>query len=206
LPKSIDPTVVFLGFVGPSKGFHVLMQAFEGLSVPAKLVVVGPVFESLPIYEQRFCSAQEWQRVLSVMRGDERVESVGPIYGDERFSYLRRAWVCAVPSFTEGGCLVLQEALAVGTQVVATRVGPLPEMLDESPGHRLVEANDPIGLRAAIEQCLEAGATEPLGVSETYLAGGTTAFELLAKESRRTPAQTLAGRRGKRVLSRTGSR
>lgn len=178
-PKSPEPTLVFLGFVAPSKGFHVLMQAFEGLTVPARLVVVGPVFDELVRYERRFCAAEEWSRILSVMRDDVRIECVGPIYGDDRFRYLREAWACLLPSFTEGGSVVVQESLAIGTSVIASPVGPLPEMLAGTPGHRLVQPLDARGLRTAMEDTLRAGPKEPVGVSSAYLDGGRTVLEVL---------------------------
>jgi glycosyltransferase involved in cell wall biosynthesis len=181
LPKSPEPTLVFLGFVAPSKGFHILIEAFAQLSVPARLVVVGPVFEELVRYERRFCTPERWHRALAMMRSDERIECVGPVYGDDRFGYLRRAWACLLPSFTEGGSVVVQEALAVGTSVIATAVGPLPEMLADSPGHRLVRPMDVQGLCAAMADSLAAGVREPLGVSPTYLDGGTTIAEVLAR-------------------------
>jgi glycosyltransferase involved in cell wall biosynthesis len=159
------------------------MQAFERLTTPVRLVVVGPVFDDLVRYEQRFCPVKEWDRVLSVLRSDNRIELVGPIYGDERFEYLRRAWACVLPSFTEGGSVVVQETLAVGTQMIATRVGPLPEMLEGTPGHRLVDPADADGLRKAIEECLQHPPNEPMGVSQAYLDGGATVFEVLAQQS-----------------------
>jgi glycosyltransferase involved in cell wall biosynthesis len=183
-PKSADPTLVFLGIFAPSKGAHVLIEAFEGLAIPAKLLVIGPVFKVLSRYERRFCTPERWDHILSVLQTDDRIESVGPVYDDERFSYLRRAWTCLLPSFTEGGCLVLQESLAVGTQVIATRVGPLPEMVEGTAGHLLVDAGDVAGLRKAMEETLQRQPEEPVGVGQTYFDGGTTVSAVLSDMAR----------------------
>ncbi|MGH9170246.1 MAG: glycosyltransferase family 4 protein [Acidimicrobiales bacterium] len=189
-PKSAEPTVVYLGVISPAKGCQVLMSAFRQVTVPARLVLVGPEYRRLPGYEARFCGQAEWSRALEIIDGDERVVRVGPVYGDERYEWLRRAWVCVVPSFTEGGCLVVQEALASGTQVIATRVGPLAEMVEGTPGHVLVPAGDAGALAMAIEEALSLPPSEPAGVSPAYASGGTSALEVLLQTAGQTPRQT----------------
>ncbi|MGZ6260339.1 MAG: glycosyltransferase family 4 protein [Candidatus Limnocylindrales bacterium] len=52
------------------------------------------------------------------------------------------------PAISEGTGLVVQEALAVGTPVVASRVGPLPEFV--GPAGIVVEPRDPERLAAAL--------------------------------------------------------
>ena len=52
------------------------------------------------------------------------------------------------PAVSEGTGLVVQEALAVGTPVVASRVGPLPELVGKAG--IVVEARDPDRLAAAL--------------------------------------------------------
>jgi glycosyltransferase involved in cell wall biosynthesis len=52
------------------------------------------------------------------------------------------------PAVSEGTGLVIQEALAVGTPVVASRVGPLPELVGKAG--IVVEARDPDRLAAAL--------------------------------------------------------
>ena len=60
------------------------------------------------------------------------------------------------PAVSEGTGLVIQEALAVGTPVVASRVGPLPELVGKAG--IVVEARDPDRLAAALRTCGAAGA------------------------------------------------
>ena len=56
-----------------------------------------------------------------------------------------------LPSHYETGGIVLLEAMACGLPVVATHVGALPEIVDESNG-LLVQPNDKQALVEAMEQ------------------------------------------------------
>jgi len=68
---------------------------------------------------------------------------------------LRREYETAdmfvLPSETEGFPRVLNEAMAAGLPVVATRVGGIPALLDEREHALLVEPRDPRALASAVE-------------------------------------------------------
>jgi glycosyltransferase involved in cell wall biosynthesis len=61
------------------------------------------------------------------------------------------------PSRWEGFGLMLVEAMACGTPIVATRAGAIPEVLGESPCGRLVATEDVGALAAAITEVLSRG-------------------------------------------------
>ena len=61
--------------------------------------------------------------------------------------------VFTLPSYREGCPNVIIEALASGRPVVATNVGGIPELMDDSDG-RLVPARDADALKAALDQVL----------------------------------------------------
>jgi len=67
---------------------------------------------------------------------------------------LRAADVLAVPSLHEGFGLVLIEALATGVPVVASRTGPIPEIIDDGVSGLLVPVGDPPALAEAIRSLL----------------------------------------------------
>jgi glycosyltransferase involved in cell wall biosynthesis len=56
----------------------------------------------------------------------------------------------ALPSRYEGLGLVLLEALAAGTPIVASRVGPIPEIIRDGATGTLVSPDDPEALAQAI--------------------------------------------------------
>ena len=62
--------------------------------------------------------------------------------------------VLVLPSRAEPFGTVLAEAMNAGTPVVATRVGGLPEVVDDGVTGRLVEPGDPAALAAAVLEVL----------------------------------------------------
>jgi glycosyltransferase involved in cell wall biosynthesis len=67
---------------------------------------------------------------------------------------MRHLDVLVLPSYEEPFGTVLAEAMAVGTPVVATRVGGLAEVVDDGVTGRLVAPGDPAGLAAAVLEVL----------------------------------------------------
>ena len=66
------------------------------------------------------------------------------------------AWVSALPSLGEAFGLVLAEALACGTPVVASRLGGMPEVVGEDRAvGRLFDGGDPKALADALLEALE---------------------------------------------------
>ena len=87
------------------------------------------------------------------------VRFVGAVSDDELVSYYRAADVCVVPSVAlEGFGLVVLEALASGTPVVASDVGGLPETLTALDPSLVVRAGDVDALaerlRAALDETM----------------------------------------------------
>jgi glycosyltransferase involved in cell wall biosynthesis len=65
-------------------------------------------------------------------------------------SWLGRARFCVQPSNDEGLPNAILESMAAGVPVVATRVGGIPELLEDGVEGLLVEPGDPAALAAAI--------------------------------------------------------
>jgi phosphatidylinositol alpha-mannosyltransferase len=109
-PKD-GPTVLFLGRHEARKGLRVLLEAFEALQGPGKAVLWiagdGPETEEL---QKRFPESPE-VRWLGVLSEDEKVQR------------LAAADVLCAPSLGgESFGMVLLEAMAAGTQVVASDI------------------------------------------------------------------------------------
>ncbi|HEX2577041.1 MAG TPA: glycosyltransferase, partial [Aquihabitans sp.] len=96
---------------------------------------------------------------------------LGWVDDDQRLALLRGASVVAYPSRYEGFGLVPLEALAVGTPVVATAVGALPEVVGD--GAVLVPSHDVDALADGLAR---------------VLAGGPEVTELLARGGARVDA------------------
>ncbi len=151
IEKSRDVLVV--GRLDPVKGHDVLFKALTDLHVAdnrlAKLTVVGEGPERAKL-----------ERLANRLGIAARVEFVGPLSpGPELWRVYGSARVLVIPSRTEGLPAVALEAMALSLPVVATAVGGLPDLLGgPAPLGWLVEPNDHIGLRRALELVLAGGA------------------------------------------------
>jgi glycosyltransferase involved in cell wall biosynthesis len=70
----------------------------------------------------------------------------------------REAWVSALPSTGEAFGLVLAEAMACGTPVVATNEGGMREVVGDPSVGRLFDGDDPATLAAALLEALDLAA------------------------------------------------
>lgn len=105
--------VMFLGRLHPVKGVDLLLRAFAA-AVKADwiLTIIGPIEDSSYIEELKLLS-----RNLGI---EERVEWIGPLYTEEKYEAIRRAWVVVVPSFSEVIGMVNLESAACGVPTITT--------------------------------------------------------------------------------------
>ena len=114
------PYCFFAGRLEAIKGVEDLIDAFDGVDGP-DLVIAG--------------EGTLGASLRARAEGRPRVHFVGRLPGDRLAPYYRHALASLVPSkgFETFGMVVI-EALAQGTPVIARRIGPLPEILDETSG------------------------------------------------------------------------
>ncbi len=72
--------------------------------------------------------------------------------------FYRLATVLALPSHTEGSPYVLLEAMIAGVPVAATRVGGIPEHIEDGVTGLLVPGHDPAAMAGALRKLLTDGA------------------------------------------------
>jgi glycosyltransferase involved in cell wall biosynthesis len=123
----------------PRMGLNVLLDAWTKANVPlenALLLLAGDGPERTALEEQA--------DLLGLSR---RVRFLGRISDAELLILYQAADVCVVPSLAlEGFGLVVLEALASGTPVIATDVGGLPEALAGLDPSLIIPAGDPDAL------------------------------------------------------------
>lgn len=132
--------IVFVGHVNKMKGVLDLLHAWKSSASRgsgAKLKIIGPIQADLA------------QEVKSWM-GMDCVEFTGPMSHDDVLVEIASSKCLVLPSYTEGFPNVVLEAFAMGTPVVASDVGALPEMLSDDTGI-IVKPGDVNGIKSAID-------------------------------------------------------
>ena len=133
------PVVGFVGRIEPRKGVLDLIAAAPAIraaSPGAEVVIVGDdPWDAFPDY-------------LAQVRAARDVVHVP--WHDNARGLMRHFDVLVAPSHQEPFGTVISEAMAVGTPVVATRVGGLAEVVDDGVTGLLVEPGEPDALAAAV--------------------------------------------------------
>ena len=88
-------------------------------------------------------------------RGLLTVHYVGPIYGEQKAQLLATADAYVQSSHHEGMPISILEALANGLPIVATRVGAIPEMLEDGNEGWIVPPHRPESLAKAMLQIIQ---------------------------------------------------
>ncbi|HSL65851.1 MAG TPA: glycosyltransferase family 4 protein, partial [Gaiellaceae bacterium] len=126
-PEPAEPSILYAGRLSPEKGIADLVDAARGL--PLVVAGDGPLRHLVP-------------------------DALGFVPHDELERLYDEAAVVVLPSHREGLPLAVLEAMAHGRPVVATRVGGIPELVEDGVTGLLVEPGDRAGLRAALERVL----------------------------------------------------
>ncbi|HEX8855775.1 MAG TPA: glycosyltransferase family 4 protein [Thermoleophilaceae bacterium] len=148
--------VLFVGRLTPHKGVDRLIRA---LPERAELTIVGTAGHD-PNPPER-----DYPQLLRKLAHGRPVRFLGAVPDDELAHLYRQAAVVALPSvdltcygrhigIVELLGLAALEAMASGTPVVCSRIGGLPEIVDDGITGVLVEPGDLDGLRAALDELL----------------------------------------------------
>jgi D-inositol-3-phosphate glycosyltransferase len=142
------PIVAVVGRIQPLKGVDLALGAVALLPGVRLVVVGGP---SGPDGEAELGRLIVGAGVLA----PGRIEFRGPMPHDQVADVYRAADVVMVPSRSESFGLVAAEAQAVGTPVVASRVGGLAYTVADEVSGRLVSGDAPADWAAALRSIIE---------------------------------------------------
>lgn len=140
------PVILFAGHLEPHKGIATLAESLcaldrAGTELELRVAGDGP------------------QRALLETLGSElagvRIVLLGWIDTRTLREEMRTADIFVLPSYVEGVPLALLEAMSEGAAVVATRVGGVPDVVEDGETGLLVDAHDATALTAALARLCE---------------------------------------------------
>jgi len=142
--KAAEPTVLYVGRLVPEKDLLTLLEGFKLTlhGIPsARLDIVG--------------NGKLKSKLEDFIRGNSLESSVRLLPGRRDIRpLLRQAWVFAMSSIREASPNVILEAMATALPVVGTRVGGIPELIQDGDTGIVVEPSNPIALAEALTRLL----------------------------------------------------
>ncbi len=130
------------------KGQEDLLRVVARLDAarPVRLELLG--FEAEPGRRQALLD-------LAAELGLAHVDIPGPVTGKDKEARLAAAHCFCLPSYDEGLPMSMLEAMAIGLPVVATRVGAIPEAVDEVREGLLFEPGDVDALATHLQRLID---------------------------------------------------
>ena len=142
---SSGPTILFVGRHEPRKGLGVLLAALRKLPPTVRLWIAG--------------EGPETAALRAKSAGDPRVDWLGTITDTEKIARIKGADVLCAPSLRgESFGIVLLEAMAAGTVVVAGNIAGYRNVARPGRDALLVPPGDADALAGAIDRVLSDGA------------------------------------------------
>lgn len=121
--------ILFLGWVTREKGVFELIEAFERLMKhDVELWVAGDGQDLAEI-----------QTIIKTKEIEQRVKLFGWVQGDRKTYLLQNSDIFVLPSYYEGLPNSVLEAMMSGIPVIATKVGGLPDLIEDGVTGYLVE-------------------------------------------------------------------
>lgn len=143
--------ILFFGLVRAYKGLDTLLDAFAlcGERLDATLCIVGEFYEDRRPYDARM-------RALGITSRTHVVDRYVP--NEEVGSYFRAADVVVLPYVSATQSAVVQTAFSFDRPVVVTRVGGLPDIVEDGVTGYVVAPESPDELARAMVRFFEEGA------------------------------------------------
>lgn len=174
-PALREPLIVNVGHIAVRKGQPILAEAFAHVAsrYPEwKLCFVGGVGEDDAAKRIQDVAVQHGLQERILLAGEHKDPS----------GFLARAGIYVQPSLSEALGLALQEAMFAGCPCIGSRVGGIPELIEDGTGGLLVAPGNPIDLAQVLENLMaDPAMREHYGRAavQTMIAKGMTLERML---------------------------
>lgn len=133
--------ILYVGALSKHKGVHILINAFKELEFEnIKLHILGK-------------GKDEFKKIAG---SDPRIVFPGFKTGDELMGFYKKANIVVVPSICyDNSPMVIYESFMNGTPIIGSRIGGIPELVEEGYNGFLFEAGDVDELKEILENLIE---------------------------------------------------
>lgn len=126
------PYLAFLGRIAPEKGIDTAIEIARRTGMKLRIAA------RINSFDRRY-----WEQIIEPQVDGQQIEYVGEIRDDQKSEFLGRAQALLFPiRWPEPFGLVMIEAMACGTPVVAYPCGAVPEVIEDGVTGRIVESVD----------------------------------------------------------------
>jgi glycosyltransferase involved in cell wall biosynthesis len=140
---NIPARLLYAGRLSPEKGIDTLLKSIvllKNKNIDVELWIAGNGYLRNDI-----------EKFINDNHLNGKVKLLGQIpWGEELFNIMRNADILILPSYTEGLPLVLLDAMSQSLPVVASKVGGIPEIVENEFSGLLVEAGKPDEIKDAV--------------------------------------------------------
>jgi glycosyltransferase involved in cell wall biosynthesis len=141
ISRTAEPTLLFAGLLTENKGI------FDLLSILPELIA------QIPSARLLLAGSGDVKRIAAAVKEydlEEAVTLAGWVAPETLLSFYHQAHLFVLPSYYEGLPMVMLEAMACGLPIVSTKVGGIPELIEEGENGYLIHPGD----RKALLQAL----------------------------------------------------
>jgi glycosyltransferase involved in cell wall biosynthesis len=145
-PKALEPTILFAGLLTENKGIFDLMA------------IVPELVKKFPSVKVLLAGSGDVQRIQAVLQSghiEGSVQFLGWVDPQQLIGLYHQSHLFVLPSYYEGLPMVLLEAMACGLPIIATRVGGIPELVEEGENGILIHPGDREALLNAVARLLD---------------------------------------------------
>lgn len=145
-----EKAVLFVGRFEETKGIEILTQAIPIVSEKHP----DTIFYFAGRDRAWKGTAETWKGFITKNLPSARLVFLGELSTEDLVKYYQKCQVGAFPSLYEPGATVVAESMACGCATVSTRVGGIPEIVNDGVDGLLIPPQDPHALATAVIKLL----------------------------------------------------